>query len=450
MLQKDLNEMNKKFITALKNNIPINFYNDYLHEQVKIKEIANNVVFIIANSKFIMQIIETTYGSQFKQIIQELTQSNFKIVFLTDEEWKNKSESIIKKNIFNNDTGLKNNFLFSNYVEGDFNTKAYSAAMISTKKIGFYNPLFIYGNPGYGKTHLLKAIGNKFLSDYQSNNIKIKYIGSSKFGSELMNAIKIGYQGIENFKEKYYKYDVLLLDDIQFLATMKKTKEIFFQIFNHFITENKQIVIASDKHPNELGDFEERYISRFQSGLNLTIKNPSIEASCRIIKMKLKTNTELPGVEEDAIIWIAENFNSNIRNLEGAIKRLLFWTIQQNYDKNLINKKDAINALAEIAKNNKTITPEEVKKIVAKKYNTSTKKMISKQRHKNILEARQTAIFICRDLLNMTYKEIGKHFNRDHTTIMNSYRKINNKRNRDIEYKSSIKKMINSLNDKVQ
>ncbi len=448
MIKKNLEIINKNFLIELKNNIPNEFYKDYLHEQIKIKEITNNLVFIIVNSKFVMQIIETTHGSKFKDIIRELTQSNFKIVFLTEDEWLNRSDGIIKKNVFNSDTGLKNRFLFSNYVQGEFNATAYNAALTSTKNIGLYNPLFIYGNSGFGKTHLLKAIGNQLLMDQPKPGIKVKYIDSSKFGSELGNAIKIGFQGVENFKEKYYAYDVLLIDDIQFWSTMKKTKEIFFQIFNYFVNENKQIVIASDKNPNEMGDFEDRYISRFQSGLNLTIQNPSIATSCRIIKMKLKSNPELPGIAEDAILWIAENFNSNIRNLEGAIKRLLFWTIQNNHNEELINKKDTISALKEIALKSNVISVDDVKKVVAKKYHVTPKKIVSKQRQKDILIARQTAIFICRDLLDMTYKEIGKFFNRDHTTIMNSYRKINNKRNRDLTYKNTIKDIIINLKDK--
>ncbi len=450
MKKKDLAIMNEKFLSELKKNLPKEFYNDYLNGQIKIKEITNNLIFIIVDSKFVMQIIETTYGSKFKQIIRELTQSNFKIVFLTEEEWAHRSDAIIKKNVFSSDTGLKNVFLFSNYVQGDFNSTAYNAALTCTKNIGLYNPLFIYGNSGFGKTHLLKAIGNRFLSDQKNHNIKVKYIDSSKFTAELTNAIKVGFQGIENFKEKYFNYDVLLLDDIQFWSTMTKTKEIFFQIFNYFINENKQIVIASDKSPHELGDFEDRYISRFQSGLNLTIQNPSVATSCRIIKMKLKSSPELPGIEEDAILWIAENFNSNVRNLEGAIKRLLFWTIQQNFDEELINKKNTIIALQEIAVKSKTITVDAVKKVVGKKYGVTTKKMISKQRQKDILIARQTAIFVCRDLLDMTYKEIGKSFNRDHTTIMNSYHKINNKRNRDLTYKKIIKEIIDNLKSQIQ
>ncbi len=448
MIKNNIKKIDQNFQISLKENIPLEFFNNYLKNKIKIKEITNNIVFIIIKSKFVKQIIETTYDEQFKQIIKEVTQSNFKIVFLTEQEWSNRSEAIIKKNVFTTDTGLKDRFTFANYVNGNFNRGAYQAAILvssNDSQESLYNPLFIYGKPGFGKTHLLKAIGNKCLSNYRDKNLKVKYIDSAKFSGELNNAFNVGFQGIENFKEKYFNYDVLLLDDVQFFSTMKKTKEIFFQIFNHFIQENKQIVIASDKVPGELGDFEDRYISRFQSGLTISIQNPSIEEASRIIKLKLANNSNLPAIEEDAILWISENFNSNIRNIEGAIKRIIFWSIQNNFIKDLISKKDVISALQEIADKSKIIEIDDVKKIVAKKYHTTVKKIISRQRQKVILEARQIAIFICRDLLNLTYKKIAKNFNRDHTTIMNSYKKINNRRNRDIKCKNKIKEIVDQL-----
>ena len=222
---------------------------------------------------------------------------------------------------------LQRDRTFDNFVVGDCNRESHAAALACATRPGqFFNPLFIFGNSGLGKTHLLMAIGNYIQKNDPSK--KVYYTESLKFVENVVKAIKIGK--IDQFKEYLYGIDVFLVDDIQFLAGKEKSHEIFFTIYNELINNHKQICIASDRQPNEIKGLEDRLISRFSSGLSVGIDSPEFETSLAILEMKIKQSGQSIEVDPDGLAYIASNFSGNIRSLEGALNRVLFYAIQRS------------------------------------------------------------------------------------------------------------------------
>ena len=314
---------------------------------------------------------------------------------------------------------------FKNFVVGDCNRESQSAALACAAKPGqFFNPLFIYGNSGLGKTHLLMAIANYVLTNDPSK--KVYYTESLKFVENVVNAIR--ENKIEQFKKFMYNIDLLLIDDIQFLAGKEKSHEIFFTIYNELINNRKQICIASDRQPNEIRGLEDRLISRFSSGLSVGIDSPEFETSLAILQMKIKQNGYgIEDVDPEGLAYIASNFSGNVRNLEGAWNRVLFYAIQFQPDGGVIRFDTIMEALkSQAVVSDKTgLSPKKIINAVADYYGLTHQQITSKTRTKLISNARQISIYLCRKLLDLQYSKIGNEFGgRDHSTIISSCTKI--------------------------
>lgn len=403
-----------------------------------------------APSRFVKEVLLGQFGQTINDYLKIITETDF---YLEVKEAAEQNESKIltkpNENLINFHSNLNPQFLFDNFVVGPSNQECYQASLAAALDPGkFYNPLFIYGKSGIGKTHLLHAIGN-YCKVNHNKTMNIYYTTANDFVDEFMKSNQ--NKDVESLKAKFRSIDVLLIDDVQFLAGKDKTGEVFFHIFNNLFNEKKQIVLTSDRYPNELRGLEARLVSRFSSGLIVGMDAPEYETAYAILKRKIEAkNLDINNIDDDVLHYLANNFSSDVRQLEGALTRLYFYATT-------INKSDRIdiNLTLEAFKSikpktgNAALTTDQIKKVVAEYYSLTTSQLVSKSRTNVLTIPRHIAIYLCRSLLNMTFEDVGKEFgNRDHTTIMNACLKIENLYNEDQAYKLAINKIKKLLTSK--
>lgn len=339
----------------------------------------------------------------------------------------------------NKETNLNPKYVFENFVVGSFNELAYAAGSAVAENPGHtYNPLFIYGGVGLGKTHLVQAIGNKINADFKKK--KVKYISSEKFVSSIVTAIRS--KTMESFKESLAPIDVLIVDDVQFFAGKNKSQEEFFHIFNSLYEKNKQIILSSDRPPNAIAELEERLKSRFEGGMTIDVSLPDYETRLVILKTKLQEkNIKLP---EEVLEYISSNVRKNIRELEGALNSLLIYYKTNNTIPNLETTKKLLKGFV--------FSPFSVtnyKKIiesVAKFYNLEEKNLFDETRRKEIVKPRQVAMFLLRKELKYSFPAIARKFGgKDHTTVIYAYKKIT----QEIEENNKLTDELNLIKQRV-
>lgn len=319
----------------------------------------------------------------------------------------------------NKEDNLNPRYTFETFVVGPFNELAFAASQAVIKRPGItYNPLFFYGNTGHGKTHLIQAIGNYIKNS--SPDKRVHYVTSEKFTVDYLNSLK--ENKVNYFKEKYRKYDVLIMDDIQFFSNTEKTQEELFHVFNTLYDNNKQIIFSSDKHPNFIPNLEDRLRSRFSAGMIIDIPQPDHESRMTI----LKTKSQILGFElsDEIIQFLASTITGNIRELEGVLNSVVCQSQLKNKELNINEVK---NLIKNSAKPKKTISPKEVIKIIADFYNIEEQSIYEKTRRKEIIKPRQLIMYILREDFSISYPSIGQKLGgRDHTTVMHSCEKIKN------------------------
>ncbi len=321
------------------------------------------------------------------------------------------------------ETNLNPRYTFRSFVVGPSNELAFAAATAIAQEVGNkYNPFFVYGGVGLGKTHLIQAIGNEIKSRYPQK--RPKYVSSEKFTSDIVWGIR--NKRMEDMKKKYRDVDVLIIDDIQFIGGKEKTEEEFFHTFNALYESNKQIIISSDRPPRSIPTLEERLRSRFEGGLIADIGYPEYEMRVAIIKSKLE---EIQRQLSDAIIdLIAKKVKKNIRELEGVLKKIVFYQEKKQLE---ITEKVAEEIIEKsIQTLSKRVTDGQILKSVAEFFNISLEDLVSHNRRKEVVEPRQIAMYLLRDMSEFSYPYIGEKMGRDHTTAIHSYEKINNEINR--------------------
>src|SRR4030043_1896271 len=384
-----------------------------LHE---LSEEIKEVKYIIGKSK--LKIIETEKTPDVLPITNQLEFQEFQV---------------------NKDTNLNPKYTFDTFVVGPFNELPHAAAIAVSKKPGFiYNPLFIYGGVGLGKTHLLQAIGNEANKSFKKK--RIKYISSEKFTSEVVSSIQ--NQKMEAFKAKYRDVDVLIIDDVQFLAGKEKTQEEFFNIFNVLYENNKQIIISSDRPPKAINALAERLRSRFEGGMIADISAPDFET--RIAILKTKAQEKKIDFSDDVYQYIASVIQKNIRELEGALNRLIVHQKLNNQKPDLETTKTLFkNILSSPAR---LVTPKKIIQIVAEFYDLKDKDLLTASRKKEIVKPRQIAMYLLRKELKNSFPFIGRRFNgKDHTTAIHSYKKIV----REIEIDKKLEEEIGLIKERV-
>lgn len=318
----------------------------------------------------------------------------------------------------NKEDNLNPRYTFENFVVGPFNELAHAAAQAIIKKPVSYNPLFFYGDTGRGKTHLIQAVGN-YLKQQDSNK-KVYYITSDKFHQEFVSLMLEGK--VNTFKEKYRKYDVFIMDDIQFLSKKEKTQEELFHLFNHLNDNNKQIVFSSDMHPNYINDLEDRLKSRFVAGMIVDIPAPDYESRAAIIRNKTKMRNI--SLTDDVIDYLATTVEGNIRELEGLVNNI---GCQMELKGRSLELGELKHLVKDTAKPLKSVSVKDVLKAISQYYDIEEASITDKTRKKEVVKPRQIAMYILREDYNISYPAIGaKLGGRDHTTVIHSYDKVKN------------------------
>src|SRR3989344_1532369 len=337
------------------------------------------------------------------------------------------------------ETNLNGRYTFENFIVAENNELARAACYAVSQNLGLaYNPLFIYGGVGLGKTHLLQSIGNEVVKS--SPEKRIKYINSERFTTELVDSIK--NQKIDLFKEYYQQMDLLIIDDVQFLSGREKTQNEFFHIFNALYQINKQIVISSDRPPKAIPTLEERLRSRFEGGMITDISRPSLETRMAILEAKISEKGFL--IDTPAIRYIAENITQNIRELEGALNRLIAFCEFHRVPPTLENTRKVLGELVE--DNRKKIALDDVFQTIMSFYGVTKEDLVKKSRKKEIVRPRQIMMYLLRTELAMPFSAIGEHLGgRDHTTSLHAYEKINQGKER----KSRLKEELATLKERL-
>lgn len=335
--------------------------------------------------------------------------------------------------------GLNPRYTFESFVVGPSNRFAQAASLaVAESPAKAYNPLFIYGPVGLGKTHLMQAIGHDILS--RNPKTRVLYITSEKFTNELINAIKTGTT--LKFREKYRSVDVLLIDDIHFIAGKEATMEEFFHTFNALYDAHKQIVVSSDKPPKEISHLEERLVSRFEWGLVTDIQPPDYETRTAILQKKAeRENIRIP---DSVTAFIADKIKSNIRELEGALIRVVAYSKLVGKDVDEAVASEVLKDL--IVENQKKITVDLIQRKVAEYFEVRPSDMTAKRRSKNVVYPRHLAMYLCREMTGLSYPEIGEQFGgRDHTTILHAYQKIKKDIKKDLKSRSVVDKLFSEI-----
>lgn len=381
--------------------------------------------------------IMTKYFSLIESCLESVTSHSFDIEVIVEEE---KKEDPFNDPITEEST-LNSKYTFSSFVVGNNNNLAYVASLaVAERPADTYNPLFLYGGSGLGKTHMMQAIGNYFREHYEKK--RVLYTTSEKFTYELVTAIR--EKTNQAFRNKYRNVDLLLIDDIQFFATKELAQEEFFHTFNTLYQMNKQIVLTSDRLPSEIPQLAERLRTRFNSGLIVDVQPPDYETRMAILKNKIQS--EYLTVDDEIIEFIANNIKSNVRDLEGAVKRIMAYA---GIKRNEITMELAQEALRDIltTQPRRVINAQLVIEEVEKYYRLSKGSLVSKKRSKDIALPRQIAMYICREVLDdPSFPKIGEEFGgRDHTTAMHNVNKIREDITVDPELANTVNEIISNI-----
>ncbi len=422
-------------------------------EPLQVRSDTNQIIFKAPN-QFIKNILSDRYLILIKNAIKEVTSCSYDVVFQLPEEEKTAEASIVTEvketretnksaeSNFQNQISSNNlnpKYLFDTFVVGNSNRFAHAASVaVSEAPAKAYNPLFIYGGVGLGKTHLMHAIGHYILQN--NRDMKIYYSSSETFTNELINSIRDD-KNIE-FRNKYRNVDVLLIDDIQFIANKERTQEEFFHTFNALHQYNKQIIISSDRPPKEIPTLEERLRSRFEWGLIADIQPPDYET--RIAILRKKAHLEQLNVSDDILLFIAKKIQSNIRELEGALNRVVIHCKLHNNELNIDTASQIINEV--FTTQSRQINASFIKEYVSNQYSVRTEDLNSSKRTRSIAFPRQIAMFLTRELTDLSLPKIGIEFgNRDHTTVMHAHDKIVGEMESDDSLKYRIEKMMKEI-----
>ncbi len=395
-------------------------------EIVSFKE--GEIVIAVPNS-FAKEWLENKYGKTIFKILYNLDKeikdvkysvgkSELKAIRRPQVSLPNAGQLEFEEFKINKETNLNPRYTFDNFIIGPFNELAHAAAWAAAKKPGLvYNPLFIYGGVGLGKTHLLQALGNAVIKNFSQK--KVRYIPAERFTAGVVSSIK--NHDMEDFKIKYRAIDVLILDDVQFLAGKEKTQEEFFHTFNTLYEANKQIILSSDRPPKAIPALAERLRSRFEGGMIGDIGYPDYET--RVAILKAKSQERGVSFSEEILDYIASNIQRNIRELEGALNRLVAYQKINNQNPNLEITKSLLRSL--FLSPNKVANPKKIIQTVAEFYDLKEREILSNSRKKEIVKPRQVAMFLLREVLKGSYPFIGRKFGgKDHTTAIHACEKI--------------------------
>lgn len=406
--------------------------------------IIGNKIILQVKESFLKEIIEKRHLPLIRTAIKMVTKNEYDIMITTeDEQNAGNLHNLAAEKPAENELArnLNPKYVFDSFVVGNSNRMAHAASLaVAESPAQAYNPLFLYGNSGLGKTHLMHSIGH-FILD-RNPQAKVLYVTSETFTNELINSIQNNKN--EEFRNKYRNIDVLMIDDIQFISKKEGTQEEFFHTFNALYESNKQIIISSDRPPKEIKTLEDRLRSRFEWGLIADVQPPDYETRIAILKKKAeRDNLTVP---DDVMAYIAKNIASNIRELEGALTRIVAFATLTNQD---ISIALAENSLKDIFSENSAtpLTPELIQQVVAEYYNIRVEDIQGSKKPKNIAFPRQVSMYLCRKLLDISLPKIGESFGgRDHTTVIYAISKIE----KQLESDEGLQKTVHALEKEIK
>lgn len=398
-------------------------------KDIRIVREEGGVVILSVPNAFVKEWLLTKYHNMILKSLRGLESTIHAVEYVVNKEESRKKDGFIDQErrankelplqeaMVNRDDNLNPRYTFETFIIGPFNELAHAAAQAVIKKPGImYNPLFIHGSTGHGKTHLIQAIGNHIKTT--EPNKKVYYMTSEQFGQDCMNALQ--NQKMSVFKEKYRKYDVLIVDDIQFFSDKQKFQEELFHLFNTLYDNNKQIIFSSDKHPYFIVGLEDRLKSRLSAGMTVDIPAPDKESRIAIISSK--TAQQGVSLSQEVVDYLAHTVNGNIRDLEGAVNTVLCQAQLKGKEVSMI---DARNYIKNNIKPKKTIAVKDVVRIISDFYSVKEDSIYEKTRHKEVIRPRQIAMYILREDFNISYPAIGQKLGgRDHTTVIHSCEKV--------------------------
>ena len=446
MQKEELNELLTKAKELLKNEVTKIAYETWIRD-LDIESAENGNIVLIANNAFQKESILSRYHDLFKNTFNYITNKNCEIsVILKDdiseEELQASKQLSNTSNSYPNST-LNPKYTFDSFVVGNSNRFAHAAALaVAEAPATAYNPLFIYGGVGLGKTHLMHAIANEILLN--NRNANILYVTSEKFTNQLINAIKDGKN--EMFRNKYRNIDVLLIDDIQFIAGKERIQEEFFHTFNTLHENGKQIIISSDKPPKDIQLLEDRLKSRFEWGLIADISNPDYETRLAILRKKAQLDNII--IDDEILSDIATKIDSNIRELEGILNKLIANASLTNCPITIEMAEKAINDV--VTKKDKVLSLELIQETIAKYFNITVEELKGVKRSNDVTFPRQIAMYLCRNVAQLPLTKIGEGFGkRDHTTVIHACTKIEKEVQNNVSTKRIVESVKNILlNDK--
>lgn len=447
----DLAEIWIKFTDKFKESVSEKVFDVWINPIMPL-EITDTYYKVAVQNNFFKKVIEEKYAKTIESILSSIMEKNITLIIDTIEESEGKqiipeikpAEEPMRP-LFKaeredeiDESNLNPKYVFENYVMGNSNRFAYAAALaVANNPASTYNPLFLYGGVGLGKTHLMHAIGNRIKQN--DPTMKVLYISSENFTNEIINSIY--NKNTEAFRRKYRNIDCLIIDDIQFLKGKEQTQVEFFHTFNDLRDSNKQIIISSDRLPKEIETLEDRMRSRFESGLIADIQPPDLETRMAILRQKaVNDKIELPN---EVLTLLATSITSNIREIEGVYTKVVAYSSLMNVPVTLDITKKILDDMGNIVQV-KQITFESITQAVAEHYHIKVDELFNKKRTQNIAYPRQIAMYLCRELADMSYPRIGELFGgRDHTTVIHAYEKISNKSKID----SKLQNDLNALKD---
>ncbi len=420
------------------------FFNDsYIYS------LEGDVVTVVVNSDLAMNVIATKYGSLVDEALKQIAGMSLTANFVSPEKVQSRpTTSTPDKQPFFNDSKIDPNFTFDNFVVGTSNREAYQASVLAAKDPGkFYNPVLIFGDSGLGKTHLLYAIGNTIRESRPE--LRVLYVKAQDFLDEYIKYVKNDTNGVGLVEWFKASVDVLLVDDVQFLANKTKTEETFFSIYNYLYSSGKQVVITSDKHPSLLNGLDDRLKTRFVQGLPISIEKPE-KTVCELILRKRieQKGMTIEDFDPEVITYFASKFGNNVRELEGAFDRMFFYIT--NFKKidhiDLSTAIESVRSLVSVKEDEETLSQDKIISTVAEYYGLTLAQLTGTSRQANIALPRHISMYLIRTLLDAPFKKIGDRFGgKDHTTVMNAVEKIEKASKTD----EQLKKAIEDLKKKI-
>ncbi len=420
---------------------------------LQVYDVRENKILISVDDAFInsrnLEYVQNKYGLHIKIAVAEITNMDYDVEFYLSSTLNN--SSIVSPSIKEsgtNDTAsfLNPRYTFETFVVGPNNNFAHAAALaVAESPATVYNPLFIYGGVGLGKTHLMHSIAHFIIQ--KNPNYKVLYVTSELFTNDVIQAIRYGKQSPEDLRKKYRSLDVLLIDDIQFVIGKESTQEEFFHTFNSLYESKKQIIISSDKPPKDILTLEDRLRSRFEWGLTVDIQSPNYETRMAILRKKQETDGL--SIEEEIIEYIASNVKSNIRELEGSLTKVV---AMSKLKKQSINLSLAEEALKDIISpdNKKTVDFDLIVEVVTEHYNITPMEILSDNRSQNVSFPRQIIMYLCRKLTPLSLSDIGTLLNKkDHTTILHGIKKIEDKLEKEATFQNVVDVLIKKINPQI-